>query len=54
MTEAVLTFMLVFVIFAVTDPGRGLTGYGVPLAIGICVFICLMQGVGTNYYFNQL
>lgn len=46
MVELVLTFILVFVIFAATDPGRGLTGYGVPLAIGICVFICLMHGVG--------
>lgn len=44
--ELVLTFILVFVVFAATDPGRGLTGYGVPLAIGICVFICLMHGVG--------
>ena len=46
MVELVLTFILVFVVFAATDPGRGLTGYGVPLAIGICVFICLMHGVG--------
>ena len=44
--ELALTFILVFVVFAATDPGRGLTGYGVPLAIGICVFICLMHGVG--------
>ncbi|KAL9979977.1 hypothetical protein ACROYT_G008504 [Oculina patagonica] len=43
--ELVLTFILVFVIFAVTDPSRGMAGYGVPLAIGICVFICLMHGI---------
>lgn len=49
--ELVLTFILVFVVFAATDPGRGLTGYGVPLAIGICVFICLMHGVG---HFQQM
>ena len=47
--ELVLTFILVFAIFAVTDPSRGMSGYGVPLAIGICVFICLMHGVSTNY-----
>ena len=46
--ELVLTFILVFVIFAATDPERGMTGYGVPLAIGICVFICLMHGVRTE------
>ena len=47
-TELVLTYILVFAIFAVTDPGRGMTGYGVPLAIGITVFICLMHGVGIK------
>ena len=45
MVELVLTFILVFVIFAATDPARAMSGYGVPLAIGICVFICLMHGV---------
>lgn len=48
--ELVLTFILVFVIFAATDPSRGMTGYGVPLAIGICVFICLMHGVSNKHY----
>ncbi|XP_068678535.1 aquaporin AQPAn.G-like [Montipora foliosa] len=46
--ELVLTFILVFVIFAATDPERGMTGYGVPLAIGICVFICLMHGIPSS------
>ena len=41
--ELVLSFILVFVIFAATDPGRGMTGYGVPLAIGICVFTDLAK-----------
>ena len=48
-TELVLTYILLFAIFAVTDPSRGMTGYGVPLAIGITVFICLMHGVSTKY-----
>lgn len=47
-TELVLTFILVFVIFAATDAERGMTGYGVPLAIGICVFICLMHGIPSS------
>jgi len=47
-TELILTFILVFVIFAATDPGRRMTGYGVPLAIGICVFICLMHGIPSS------
>lgn len=46
--ELMLTFILVFVIFAATDPNRGMAGYGVPLAIGICVFICLMHGVRNS------
>ena len=50
-TELVLTYILIFAIFAVTDPSRGMTGYGVPLAIGITVFICLMHGVSTNYWY---
>ncbi|XP_020632415.1 aquaporin-5-like isoform X2 [Orbicella faveolata] len=47
-TELVLTYILVFAIFAVTDPSRGMTGYGVPLAIGITVFICLMHGIPSS------
>ena len=47
--ELGLTFILMFLVMAVTDPARGMTGYGVPLAIGICVFVCLMQGVSINY-----
>lgn len=46
--ELMLTFILVFVIFAATDPNRGMAGYGVPLAIGICVFICLMHGIPSS------
>lgn len=47
-TELVLTYILVFAIFAVTDPSRRMTGYGVPLAIGITVFICLMHGIPSS------
>jgi len=47
-TELVLTYILIFAIFAVTDPSRGMTGYGVPLAIGITVFICLMHGIPSS------
>ena len=43
--EFVLTFLLVFTIFAATDPGKGHRGYEVPLSIGLCVFICHMVGV---------
>ncbi|PFX25590.1 Aquaporin AQPAe.a [Stylophora pistillata] len=46
--ELMLTFILVFVIFAATDPNRDMAGYGVPLAIGICVFICLMHGIPSS------
>lgn len=47
-TELVLTYILVFAIFAITDPSRGMTGYGVPLGIGITVFICLMHGIPSS------
>ena len=47
--ELGLTFVLMFLVMAVTDPTRGMTGYGVPLSIGICVFVCLMQGVSIIY-----
>lgn len=46
--ELGLTFVLMFFVMAVTDPTRGMTGYGVPLSIGICVFVCLMQGIPSS------
>lgn len=44
--EFILTFMLVFTIFATTDPGKEHRGYEIPLSIGLCVFICHVVGVG--------
>ena len=44
--ELLLTFVLVFTIFAATDPGKEHRGYEIPLSIGLCVFICHMAGVG--------
>lgn len=43
--ELLLTFVLVFTIFAATDPGREFRGYDIPLSIGVCVFICHMCGI---------
>lgn len=48
--ELLLTFVLVFIIFAATDPGRELRGYDIPLSIGVCVFICHMCGVGVEIF----
>ena len=45
--ELFLTFLLIFTIFAATDPGKGHRGYEIPLSIGLCVFICHMVGVGV-------
>ena len=45
--ELLLTFMLIFTIFAATDPGKEHRGYEIPLSIGLCVFICHMVGVGV-------
>ena len=52
--EFVLTFMLMFAVFAVTDPDRGFSGYEVPLAIGICVFICLIIGVRNLHQITKI
>ena len=46
--ELLLTFVLIFTIFAVTDPGKEHRGYEIPLSIGLCVFICHIVGVGTK------
>ena len=46
--EFLLTFVLVFTIFAVTDPGREHKGYEIPLSIGFCVFISHMVGVSIS------
>lgn len=43
--EFILTFMLVFTIFAATDPGKEHRGYEIPLSIGMSVFICHVVGV---------
>jgi len=43
--EFILTFMLVFTIFATTDPGKEHRGYEIPLSIGLCVFICHVVGI---------
>ena len=45
--ELLLTFLLIFTIFAATDPGKEHRGYEIPLSIGLCVFICHMLGVGV-------
>lgn len=45
--ELFLTFVLIFTIFAATDPGKEHRGYEIPLSIGLCVFICHMVGVGV-------
>lgn len=45
--ELILTFVLVFTIFAVTDTGRAHRGYEIPLSIGLCVFVCHMVGVSV-------
>ena len=44
--ELMLTFLLLFTIFAVTDKGRGMSGYQPPLAIGFCILVCHLVGVG--------
>ena len=44
-TELVLTFLLVFVIFACTDPKRNHYGYEVALAIGVTVAVTNVMGV---------
>jgi len=43
--ELLLTFVLIFTIFAATDPGKEHRGYEIPLSIGLCVFICHMVGI---------
>ena len=48
--EIVLTYMMMFGVFAATDPDRNFPGYGMPLAIGICVFICLLVGVRNHHH----
>ena len=45
--ELILTFVLVFTVFAATDESRMINGYQAPLAIGIAVFICHMTGVSS-------
>ena len=49
--ELILTFVLVFTILAATDESRMLSGYQVPLSIGIAVFICHMTGVRWSSLF---
>ena len=44
--ELLLTFLLIFTIFAAIDSGREHRGYEIPLSIGLCVFICHVVGVG--------
>ena len=46
--ELLLTFVLIFTIFAASDPGKEHRGYEIPLSIGLCVFICHIVGVGTK------
>ena len=46
--ELLLTFVLVFTIFAITDTGREHRGYEIPLSIGLCVFVCHMVGVSVS------
>ena len=46
--ELVLTFLLMFVVFACTDPKRHHYGYEAALAIGVCVAIGLAMGVNMS------
>ena len=45
--ELLLTFMLIFTIFAATDSGKEHRGYEIPLSIGLSVFVCHIVGVGV-------
>lgn len=48
-TEFVIAFVLLFVIFAVTDEGRQIEITGsVPLAVGLAVTICSLVGVNCR------
>lgn len=43
--ELLLTFMLIFTIFAATDSGKEHRGYEIPLSIGLSVFVCHIVGI---------
>ena len=46
--ELVLTFLLMFVVFACTDPKRHHYGYEAALAIGVCVAVGNVMGVNET------
>ena len=52
--ELFMTFILVFVICAAIDSDRGHRGYEIPLATGVCVFVCHMVAVSITRYITRI